>query len=146
MANWHMIGHRLFVRKSIGNVFYLRAGIFGIRMQCFIIKPPACWGAHISIDIYQLWLLFSIISPWSKQIAKNGFSQTLVVLYKNGNQNSVLLEYTGQHNRYARIFYGVFMQCEIPIGQHSLRGLKELSDVSESSVRYYHQNSCIIWY
>ena len=77
-------------------------------------------------------------------MGENGFSQTLVVLYKNGNQNSVLLEYTGQHNRYSRIFYGVFMQCEVPIRQHSLRGLKELSDVSESSVRYYHQNSCII--
>ena len=75
---------------------------------------------------------------------ENGFSQTLIVLYKNGTQNFVLLEYKGQQNRYSRIFDGVFMQCEVPIRQHSLMGLKELSDVSESSVRYYHQNSCII--
>ena len=55
-----MIGHRLFISAPIGNVFYLYAAIFEIPMYRFIIKPPACccWGADVSIDIYQLLLLF----------------------------------------------------------------------------------------
>ena len=28
-----------------------------------MIKPPACWGADVSIEIYDLSLLFSIITP-----------------------------------------------------------------------------------
>ena len=32
LAQWHMIGHRLFVSEPIGNVFYLHAAIFGIPM------------------------------------------------------------------------------------------------------------------
>ena len=54
LAQWHMIGHRLFVSEPIRNIFYLCAAIFEI--------PPACWGEHVLIDIYQL-PLFSIISP-----------------------------------------------------------------------------------
>ena len=48
--------------KPIGNLFYLHAGIFEIPMEHFIIKPTAYWGVDVSIDIYQLSLLFSIIS------------------------------------------------------------------------------------
>ena len=70
LAQWHMIGHQLFVSAPIGNVFYLHAAIFEIPMQRFIIKPPACWGTDVSVDSYQLLLLFSIISPCSKAEAK----------------------------------------------------------------------------
>ena len=56
-----MIGHRLFV---LWNLSYLHAVIFEIPKQYFIIKPPACWGADVSIEIYELLLLFSIITPW----------------------------------------------------------------------------------
>ena len=58
-----MIGHRLFASKPIGSLFYLHAVIFEIPKQYFIIKPPACWGADVSIEIYELLLLFSIITP-----------------------------------------------------------------------------------
>ena len=59
-----MIGHRLFASKPIGSLFYLHAVVFEIPKQYFIIKPPACWGADVSIEIYELLLLFSIITPW----------------------------------------------------------------------------------
>ena len=59
-----MIGHRLFASEPIGNLFYLHAVIFEIPKQYFIIKPPACWDADVSIEIYELLLLFSIITPW----------------------------------------------------------------------------------
>ena len=59
-----MIGHRLFASEPIGNLFYLHAVIFEIPKQYFIIKPPACWGADVSIEINELLLLFSIITPW----------------------------------------------------------------------------------
>ena len=55
-----MIGHRLFV---LWNLSYLHAVIFEIPKQYFIIKPPACWGADVSIEIYELLLVFSIITP-----------------------------------------------------------------------------------
>ena len=53
-----MIGHQLSDSEPIGNIFYLQVAVFEIR---FIIKPPACSGADVSIEIYQLLLLFSII-------------------------------------------------------------------------------------
>ena len=43
---------------------FLSVVIFKIPKQYFIIKPPACWGADVSIEIYELLLLFSIITPW----------------------------------------------------------------------------------
>ena len=52
-----MIGHQLFVSEPIGNVFDLYVVIFEIPMQCFINKP-ACCGADVSIDIYQLLVLY----------------------------------------------------------------------------------------
>ena len=57
LAQWHLTGHRLFVSESIGSVFYLHAAIFEIPMYRFVIKPPACWGADVSINIYQLLLV-----------------------------------------------------------------------------------------
>ena len=64
LAQWNKIGHWLFASEPIGNVFHLHAVISKIPKLCFIIKPPACWGADVSIEIYELLLLFSIISPW----------------------------------------------------------------------------------
>ena len=58
LAQWHLIDHGLFVSEPIGRVFYLHVAIFEIPMYYFIIKPP-----DVSIDICQLLLLFSIISP-----------------------------------------------------------------------------------
>ena len=58
-----MIGYWLFASKPIENLFYLRMAIFEIPKYCFIIKLPACWGADVSIEIYELLLLFTIISP-----------------------------------------------------------------------------------
>ena len=57
-----MIGHQLSDSEPIGNIFYLRVAIFEIPEERFIIKPPACSGADVSVEIYQLLLLFSIIS------------------------------------------------------------------------------------
>ena len=59
-----MIGHQLFASELIGNLFYLPAVIFEIPKEYFIIKPPACWGADVSIEMYELLLLFSIINSW----------------------------------------------------------------------------------
>ena len=58
-----MTGHQLFTSEPIGNLFCLLAAIFEIPKSCFIIKPPACSGANVSIGINELLLLFSIISP-----------------------------------------------------------------------------------
>ena len=52
-------------------IFYLHEAIFEIPMNRFIIKPPASWGMDVSIDIYQLLLLFSIISPWIHGVNPN---------------------------------------------------------------------------
>ena len=62
-AQWHLNGHRLFVSKPKGIVFYRHTAIFKIQIYLFITKPLVCWGADVSIDICQLLLLFSIISP-----------------------------------------------------------------------------------
>ena len=51
----------MFASESIGNLFYLHAAIFEISKQCFIINPPVCWCADVSIKIYELSLLFSLI-------------------------------------------------------------------------------------
>ena len=67
LAQWHLIRYRFFVSEPIGNVFYLHKAIFEIPMYRFI-KPPAYWGADVSIDICQLLLLFRIISPCFNQI------------------------------------------------------------------------------
>ena len=48
---------------ALENIFYLRKAILEIPEQYFILKPPACLGADVSIEIYELLLLFSIISP-----------------------------------------------------------------------------------
>ena len=63
-----MIGHQLFAIEPIGNLSYLHAVIFEIPKQYFIIKPPACSGVDVSIEIYELLLLFSIITPWCHTI------------------------------------------------------------------------------
>ena len=60
-----MNGHGLFASEPIGNLFYLHEVMFEITKLYFIIKPPACWGADVSIEICQLLLLFSIITPCS---------------------------------------------------------------------------------
>ena len=54
--------NRLFSKEPIGNIFFLHMATFEIPKYCFIIKPPACWGADVSIGIYELLLLFNIIS------------------------------------------------------------------------------------
>ena len=59
-----MIRYLLFHGEPRGNIFCLHVAIFEIPKYCFIIKPPACWGRDVSIKIYQLLLVFSIISPW----------------------------------------------------------------------------------
>ena len=64
LAEQHMIRHRLLDSQPIGNVFYLHAAIFETSVQRSIIKLPACSGADVQIEIYQLLLLFSIISRW----------------------------------------------------------------------------------
>ena len=43
--------------------FLLYVVIFEISKQHFTIKPHACWGANVAIEIYELLLLFSIITP-----------------------------------------------------------------------------------
>ena len=60
LAQWHMIGHRLLDSVPKWNVIYMHGAIFEVPMQRFIIKPPACWGEYISIEIYELLLLFNI--------------------------------------------------------------------------------------
>ena len=67
MAQWNVIGHGLFASELTGNLFYLLEVIFEIPKWYFIIQPPAFWGADVSIEIYQLLLLFSIISSCSKK-------------------------------------------------------------------------------
>ena len=58
----------LFDCEPIRNIFYLPAAIFEIPRPWFIIKPPACIGPDVSIETYQLLLLFTIIiSPWLKE-------------------------------------------------------------------------------
>ena len=52
-----------------GTFFYLHAAIFEIPKKYFKIKPPAGWGAEASIEIYQLLLLFSIITSRSMSAA-----------------------------------------------------------------------------
>ena len=60
----------LFDCEPIRNIFYLPAAIFEIPRPWFIIKPPACIGPDVSIETYQLLLLFTnIISPWLKERA-----------------------------------------------------------------------------
>ena len=52
LAQWNMIGYRLFASDPTGNLFYLHAAIFEISKQCSIMKPPAPWGVDVSIEIY----------------------------------------------------------------------------------------------
>ena len=59
-----MTGPPLFDSKPIQNVFYLHAATFEIAKERFIIKLPNCCGTDFSVEIYQLLLLFSNISPW----------------------------------------------------------------------------------
>ena len=61
LAQWNMIGNQLSDSEPIGNIFYQQAAIFEIPEERFIMKPPSCSGADVSIEIYQLLLLFSII-------------------------------------------------------------------------------------
>ena len=64
LVQWHMIGKRLFDSEPIGNVFYLHVAIIKILMQRFVIKPPTCWVADVSKEMYQLLLLFGILPLW----------------------------------------------------------------------------------
>ena len=81
LAYWNMVGHRLFAREPIGKPFYLHAAILEIPKYCIIIKPPACWGADVSIEIYELLLLFSMatlmniltMDIWTKWTCSNIF-------------------------------------------------------------------------
>ena len=58
-----MIAYGLLASEPVGNLFYLHAVILEIPKQYFIIKPPSCRGTDVSIEIYELLLLFSIITP-----------------------------------------------------------------------------------
>ena len=69
LAQWNMIGHRLFDSEPVGNIFDLHATVFEIPNYRFMRKPPASWGMDVSIEIYNLLLLFSsIISPCSNTV------------------------------------------------------------------------------
>ena len=69
LAEWNMIGRRLFNDiEPIGNIFYLHEAIIEVPKQRFIIKPPGCWGMDLLTEIYQLLLMFGIISPWSRSL------------------------------------------------------------------------------
>ena len=65
---WHsetwLIGNPFCDSQQIENIFCLHAAIFEIPKWRFRIKSPACWGTDVSIDMYHLLLLFSIILPW----------------------------------------------------------------------------------
>ena len=41
-----------------------RGNIWNSKVAFYNNIPPACWGADVSIEMYELLLLFSIISPW----------------------------------------------------------------------------------
>ena len=79
LAQWNMVGHELLASEPIGNLFYLHALIFEIPKQHFIIKPPAWWGADVSIEMYELLLLFSIITPWLDDALWNSFPVILKI-------------------------------------------------------------------
>ena len=68
LTQWNMIRRRLFASEPIGNFFYLHVVIFEIPKYYFIVKPPACWDADVSIEIYELLLLFTacLHETWSK--------------------------------------------------------------------------------
>ena len=56
-----------------------------------MIKPPACWGADISIEIYELLLLFSIITPWLQVICMKMSCRYLkYVLSRQNNSKAIL--------------------------------------------------------
>ena len=67
MAQWNMIGHRLFASELIGNPFYLHAITFEISKKYFVIKPPVCWGVDILIEIYSCFLQEEQISKSSER-------------------------------------------------------------------------------
>ena len=73
LAQWNMTGDRLFGTEPIGNILYWQAAIFKILNWRFKIKAPAGWDTNVSIEIYQLLLLFGIISPCSKGHQKFSF-------------------------------------------------------------------------
>ena len=83
-----MIGHGLFASEPIGNLFYLLEVIFEIPKWFFIIKPPVFCGVDVSTEIYELLLLFSIISSCSK---KASFAEDPLL---------------------PKLFYGEFMKAE----------------------------------
>ena len=56
-----MIGNRLFTREPIRSLFSLHVAVFKIAKWCFIIKPTACWDRNISLEIYELLLLLTLI-------------------------------------------------------------------------------------
>ena len=58
-----MTGRQLFDSEPTRNIFYLHMGIFEIPKYHVIIKPPAYRGSGVSIETYQLLLLFSTICP-----------------------------------------------------------------------------------
>ena len=72
-----MIERPLFDKEPIGNIFYPHTVIFEIPILRFLIKPPACWGADVSTEIYKLLLLFSIIS-----LCKGMFSSIAAVWFR----------------------------------------------------------------
>ena len=59
-----MTGHRLFASEPIGNLFLSARGNIWNSKEVFYNKTTSCWGADVSIEIYELLLLFSIITPW----------------------------------------------------------------------------------
>ena len=86
MAQWNVIGHGLFASEPIGNLFYLLEVIFEISKWFFIIKPPVFWGVDVSIEIYELLLLFSIISSCSKKasFAEDPLLPKLLCIHEGG--------------------------------------------------------------
>ena len=110
-----MIRHRLFASEPVGNLLYLHAVIFEIPKSLFIIKPPACWGANVSIEIYELLLLFSITSSWYKlnklSFPGGSFCVIRLTLFKSGSEvfsgiaaPKNFVTFTRKHLRWRSIF------------------------------------------
>ena len=69
-----------------------------------MIKAPACWGADVSVDICQLLLLFSIISPWL-----NKANVMLYRVWQFVNERTLISIYHAifdSHLNYASIVWG----------------------------------------
>ena len=101
-----MIGRGLFASEPIGNLFYLHAVIFEIPKQYFIIKPPACWGADVSIEIYELLLLLSIITPWLNKFWQLPINNIVRSFIFQNHKNNIIIFW---------VKINVFRRCQLDV-------------------------------